>query len=151
MNLNYQLPKILLVEDSEADIDLIKYALKKNSFQVDLDIVTDGQEALDYLNKKGHWEKTHEPNLVLLDINLPGINVIEVLQQIKENPQTRHIPILILTSSDQEKDILRAYDNHANSFLQKPLDIVTFQDIVGKIEEFWLSIIKLPPVNSTER
>jgi len=136
--------KILLVEDCEADVDLLKHCLKKNKMHLDLVVKNDGESALSYLNDQCSNEHDSYPDIVLLDINLPGMSGIQVLQHLKENPETKLIPAVMLTSSKSDEDVIRSYSNHANCFLQKPLDLKAFDEILRIFEEFWLSIVTLP-------
>ncbi len=132
--------KIMLVEDSEADVDLLKFCLKKNKIKVELSIFDNGKDALSDINSAS----TSLPDLILLDINLPGMNGIEILENLKNNPVTKIIPVIMLTSSDRDEDIIQSYSNYANCFLKKPLNLESFQRIVDVFEDFWLTIVKLP-------
>ncbi|MFV8326080.1 response regulator [Flavobacterium sp. ZS1P14] len=135
---------ILLVEDSEGDILLTKEVFEDAKIVVRLNVVKDGQQALDFLNKQGNYQNADLPDLLLLDVNLPKKNGIEVLKYIKGSSVLKHIPVIMLTTSSSEKDIFMSYQNYANCYITKPVDIDSFMDIVTKIENFWISVAKLP-------
>ena len=134
---------ILLVEDNEGDIFLTTEALNEGKIVNKVSIARDGKEALDFLEKKGDFENTELPDLILLDINLPRINGHEVLRYIKENVQLKLIPVIMLTTSSSEKDINQAYANSASSYNTKPFEMVDFMDSIAKIEDFGISIVKV--------
>jgi len=136
--------KILLVEDNPADIRLTEEAIRESKISSDLDIVKDGVEAISYLKKTGKYSKACRPNLILLDLNLPKKSGLEVLREIKQDKDLRRIPIVVLTISANEEDLMRAYDLHANCFVNKPLEIKDFYKIVKAIEDFWFKIVNLP-------
>ncbi len=136
--------KILLVEDNEGDIRLAREALTGSKVRNELQVIKDGQEALDYLFQNGEYEKSSRPDLILLDLNLPKINGKEVLKKIKANEDLKRIPIIILTTSSSHDDIIETYSNYANSFITKPLDWEQFINVIKSIEDFWLTIVKLP-------
>ncbi len=136
--------EILLVEDNPGDIDLTSEALEDSKINNNLHIAIDGQEALDFLYKKGKFKDSPTPDIILLDLNLPKVDGREVLENIKAHKNLRRIPVVILTSSKAEEDIIRTYDLHANCYIQKPLDFDNFLEIVRKIESFWMSIVVLP-------
>jgi CheY-like chemotaxis protein len=135
---------ILLVEDNEGDILLTTEALEEGKIINKVSVVKDGKQAIDFLNKKEPFEKATQPNLILLDINLPKKNGHEVLQYIKGSKSFRQIPIIMLTTSSSEKDITEAYNHYANCFITKPVDVNEFMQAVAKIENFWISIVQLP-------
>jgi CheY-like chemotaxis protein len=135
---------ILLVEDNEADILLTKEALNDLKIIVNLSTVNDGEKALDFLEKKGDYVSADTPDLILLDVNLPKKNGHEVLQFIKENNLYKHIPVIMLTTSSSEMDINLAYKNHANCFITKPIEVKDFLNVIASIENFWISLVKLP-------
>ena len=137
--------EILLVEDSPGDIRLAQEALKEAKIKNVLTTVQDGSEALDYLYRRGKYQEAARPDLILLDLNLPRKDGREVLQEIKNDPDLRKIPVVVLTTSRAEEDIIRAYDLHANCYITKPVDFVQFMKVVRSIEDFWLSVVKLPP------
>jgi CheY-like chemotaxis protein len=135
---------ILLVEDNEGDILLTTDALKEGKIFNKISVVRDGKQAVDFLNKRNNFNDAELPNLILLDINLPKKNGHEVLKYIKTNPEFKHIPIIMLTTSSSEKDIMSAYTNYVNCFITKPLEVDDFVDTVTKIEAFWISTVNLP-------
>ena len=136
--------EILLVEDNEDDIDLTKIALRKGKINNNLFVVMDGEQAMDFLHKRNGYEDRPSPDIILLDLNLPGKDGREVLQEVKGDANLKRIPVVILTTSTADEDILTAYDSHANCYLAKPLDFDRFKELVSKIEDFWFSIVKLP-------
>jgi two-component system, chemotaxis family, response regulator Rcp1 len=133
---------ILLVDDNEGDILLTREALDDARIVNKISIAYDGQEAIRFLKKQPVGKDT--PDLILLDINLPKMNGTEVLAFIKNDPDLKRIPVIMLTTSSAEKDILFAYDNHANCYITKPVDLDRFMSVVRTIEDFWISIVKLP-------
>ena len=134
---------ILLVEDNEGDILLTIEAFEESRVKVDIAVARNGQEALDILFKKGDKKDAKKPDLVLLDINIPIFNGHEVLRQIKNDPLLKKIPVIILTTSSNQKDIDRAYENHSNCYVKKPLDMEDFLATILKIEDFWLTLSTL--------
>lgn len=139
-----ELIDILLVEDNKGDARLAQEALKESKIKNALFIVSDGQEALDFLRKQNGFENVVTPDLILLDLNLPRIDSREVLGIIKSDPKLKMIPVVILTTSKAEEDILKTYNLHANCYITKPIDLDQFMKVVRSIEDFWLSIVKLP-------
>lgn len=135
---------ILLVEDNEGDIILTLEAFEESKIKTDISVVKNGQEALDFLFKRAEFSSAEKPDLIILDINIPIFNGHEVLRQIKEDPILKRIPVIMLTTSSNKKDIHLAYENHGNSFITKPIDMDEFLDAILKIEEFWLQLSKLP-------
>jgi len=136
---------ILLVEDSPGDARLAQEALKDSKLINELFTVSDGMEAMDFLYKRGKYVKAVHPDLILLDLNLPKKDGREVLKEIKLDENLKKIPVVILTISKAEVDILKSYNLHANCYITKPLDLDQFIHVVKSIEEFWLTIVKLPP------
>jgi chemotaxis family two-component system response regulator Rcp1 len=137
--------EILLVEDSPGDVDLTKLALEDAKMVNNLSVVGDGIQAIDFLRKTGSYANAPHPDLILLDLNLPRKDGREVLAEIKEDPILSRIPVVILTTSDAERDVLQAYSLHANCYITKPVDIQNFISVVKAIEDFWFAVVKLPP------
>jgi chemotaxis family two-component system response regulator Rcp1 len=137
--------QILLVEDNPGDVRLTREALKDSKMHNTLHVASDGVEALRFLRGEGEYEGSPRPDIILLDLNLPRKDGREVLAEIKADESLRRIPVVILTTSDDEHDILRSYDLHANCYITKPLDLRQFATIVKTIENFWFQIVKLPP------
>ena len=137
--------EILLVEDNEGDARLALEALKEGKVRNNLHHVKDGVEAIAFLNQQGEYADVPLPDLILLDLNLPRKDGREVLAEIKEDPNLRHIPVVVLTTSQAEQDLVETYDLHANAFVTKPLDLERFIEVVQAIEQFWFTIVKLPP------
>ena len=136
--------EILLVEDSPADVDLTREALEDAKVHNNLHVASDGVEALAFLRREGRYVDAPHPDLILLDLNLPKKDGREVLAEIKADPLLRRIPVVVLTTSDAEQDILRSYDLHANCYVTKPVDLDAFIHVVRSIEDFWLAIVRLP-------
>lgn len=136
--------KILLVEDNPGDVRLTIEALKDSKIHNTLDVVEDGQDALAYLRKEGKYAHTNTPDLILLDFDLPTLSGKEVLEQVKADRYLRLIPIIVLTVSQSEQDVLRAYDLQANAYVNKPIDFDQFVSVIRSIENFWFTIVKLP-------
>lgn len=136
--------EILLVEDSEADADLVREAVEGGKLIVNLIVVGDGEEAMAYLRRDGRYADVNRPDLVLLDLNLPRMSGQEVLREVKADPDLAHIPIVVLTTSAADEDILRSYKLHANAYITKPVDFESFISIVNQVTEFWLSLVVLP-------
>jgi len=137
--------EILLVDDNPGDIRLTQEAFKESKIINNLNVVEDGAEAIDFLKKVGKYENVSTPDLILLDLNLPKKNGREVLAEIKEDKILKLIPVVILTISTAEEDILKSYKLHANCYITKPVDMNQFIKIVRSIENYWFSIVKLPP------
>jgi chemotaxis family two-component system response regulator Rcp1 len=136
--------EILLCEDNPGDVDLIKKALQRGEVAHRMTVVEDGVEALAVLRRADGYTDCPRPDLILLDLNLPKKDGREVLSEIKTDPQLRLIPVVVLSSSDAETDILKAYELHANSYITKPVDIHQFVRVVRSINDFWFSVVKLP-------
>ncbi|MFT4665213.1 MAG: CheY-like chemotaxis protein [Polaribacter sp.] len=142
---NYLRPiEILLVEDNEADIVLTKNALKTLKLQNTLSVCRDGEEGLEFLYKRGKYADAVTPDLVLMDLNMPKVSGMEVLEQIKNDPKLSMIPVIILSTSSAEKDVISSYQNHANSYIKKPIDFMKFIEVIQEIENYWFSIVKTP-------
>lgn len=136
--------KIFLVEDNEGDIILTLEALKEAKVLNNVQVVKDGEAALKYLRKEGVYKDAATPDLILLDINLPRVDGITVLTEIKNDPVLSSIPVIMLTTSNAEKDIQQSYQQHANCYITKPVEYPKFMEVVLKIKDFWISIVKLP-------
>ena len=137
--------EILLVEDNPGDARLVKEALKDGKVLNELHVVRDGVEALDFLKREGKYADAVHPDLILLDLNLPKKGGHEVLAEIKDDPDLKRIPVVVLTVSKAEEDIMITYNLHGNCFITKPIDFDQFVHVVKAIEDFWLTIVKLPP------
>ena len=137
--------EILLVEDNPGDVRLTREALREGKVRNNLYVASDGVDALAFLRREGQYADAVRPDLILLDLNLPRKDGREVLQEIKADATLRYIPVVVLTSSQAEQDILRAYDLHANCYVTKPVDLDQFIHVVKSIEDFWFTIVKLPP------
>lgn len=135
---------ILLIEDNEGDILLTMEALKEGKFHNTVSVTRDGDEAIMFLNREGKFGNEALPDLILLDINLPKVDGKEVLQYIKTHPDLKRIPVIILTTSSSEKDILDSYNGHANCYIVKPVSFDSFLEVVRSIEDFWISVVHLP-------
>lgn len=137
--------EILLVEDNLGDVRLTQEALKEGKVHNNLNVVVDGVEAMAYLRQQGHFRNATCPDIILLDLNLPKKNGREVLAEIKQDGELKHIPVVILTTSKADEDIIRSYNLYANCYITKPVDLDHFIRVVHSIENFWLTIVKLPP------
>jgi CheY-like chemotaxis protein len=137
--------EILLAEDNPGDAKLTRKALEQGNIINNLHHVTDGKEALAFLRQEGEYDDEPRPDLVLLDLNMPRMDGRDLLERIKDDPDLRRIPVVVMTSSEAEEDIVQSYDLHANAYLTKPIDFDGFLDIVGTIEDFWLTVVKMPP------
>lgn len=142
----YQKPiEILLVEDNPGDVDLTRNALENSKMRITLHVVGNGEAAMAFLQSRGSNADAPRPDLILLDLNLPRKDGREVLAEIKSDEDLKRIPVVILTSSKDEEDILKSYNLHANCYITKPIDINQFFKVVKSVENFWFSIVKLPP------
>lgn len=137
--------EILLVEDSPSDVMLTREALDEARLINTIHVVEDGVKALDFLHGRGEFAEAPRPDLVLLDLNLPRKNGIEVLTEVKSDPVLKSIPVIVLTTSSAEEDILRSYEHHANSYVVKPVGFDDFIQAVHSIKHFWFSVVTLPP------
>ena len=144
-NANLQPLRLLLVEDNPGDVMLFREAIKEYTVAHQLSVVTDGEAALAYVRGEPPYEDATRPDLVLLDLNLPRLDGQGVLAELKRDERTRTIPVVVMTSSQAETDILRSYQLQANCYVTKPLDFDQFIDVVRSIESFWMSIVHLPP------
>ena len=136
--------EILLVEDNEGDARLAREAMLESKMRNTLHHVSDGEEAMAFLRRIGKYADAPRPSLILLDLNLPKMDGREVLAKIKSDDELRHIPVVILTQSSAEEDILASYDLHANCYITKPVDLTQFIKVVRSIDDFWLTIVRLP-------
>jgi chemotaxis family two-component system response regulator Rcp1 len=137
--------EILLVEDNPGDIRLTLESLKSAKVSNNMNVVRDGMEAMAYLRKEGEYADARRPDIVLLDLNLPRKSAYEVLEELKNDDDLRRIPVVLLTSSKAEEDVLRSYNLHANSYVTKPVGLQEFAKVIVAIEGFWLTIVVLPP------
>lgn len=137
--------ELLLVEDNEGDVLLTQEALERAKVRNTMTVVGDGVEAMDFLRRKGRFNDAPRPDLILLDLNLPRMDGREVLQELKNDPDLRRIPVVVLTTSRAEEDVLRSYSLHANCYITKPVDLQQFLSVVRSISEFWLQVVRLPP------
>ena len=153
MTINTRTIEILLVEDNPGDVNLIKIALadsggvtlRERAIQVNLSVVADGVEAMNFLHHQGEYHQSVRPDLILLDWNLPRKDGSEVLAEIRADEKLQRIPVIVLTTSQAEEDIIKAYNLHANCYITKPVDFDKFVQIVQSIEDFWFTIVELPP------
>lgn len=136
--------EILLVEDNEGDIFLTKKAFAKAKIANNIHIATDGEVALEMLKREGEFGEMKQPDIVLLDINLPKKDGKQVLAEMKDDERLKRIPVVILTSSKAEQDVVKSYDLHASSYIVKPINLEKFHDVVTAIEDFWFSVVILP-------
>ncbi len=143
--------EILMAEDSPTDVLMAREALKQAKVCNLLHVVEDGVEAMEFLKRKGSYADASPPDLILLDLNMPRKNGREVLEEIKGDPRFKHIPVAILTTSKDEEDVLRAYKLHANCYIAKPVDFTNFVSVVKSFEDFWLSVVTLPPKGDPPR
>ncbi|AFZ72279.1 response regulator [Natronobacterium gregoryi] len=137
--------QLLLVEDNPGDVRLTEEAFGQGRSENDLHVVSDGGEALDFLTRQDEYADAPRPDLILLDLNLPRTGGEEVLKELKDDPELRPIPVIVLTSSQTEEDITRSYERHANAFLTKPVDPDEFIETIRAFETFWCTVVHLPP------
>lgn len=142
--------EILLVEDSPADVRLTLEALKEEKISNNMHVVSDGVDAMAFLRREGEYKDAVRPDLILLDLNLPRKDGRQVLKEIKTDENLKSIPIVVLTISKAEEDVMKAYDYHANCYITKPLDLNRFSEVVKSIQDFWLTIVTLPPERKDE-
>ncbi|MFC2062192.1 response regulator [Elusimicrobiota bacterium] len=140
----YKTFNILLVEDNAGDVGLIKEVFKECKMRHNLHVIMDGAEAIDFLKQQNGYSDAVRPDLILLDLNLPKKHGFDILREMEKEPDLKRIPVIVLTTSESPDDIRKSYDLNANSYINKPLDIERFMEIVKLIEEYWLKIIKLP-------
>ena len=144
MNFSSKPVEVLIVEDNEGDVRLIKEAFAGSKADGRFSVVNDGEEALDYLYRRGKFELSTRPDLILLDLNLPRLNGFDVLSDVKSNPVLQQIPVVIFSSSTSDNDVVKSYDLKANSYISKPSDFDEFLNVVKTIEEFWFRTVRLP-------
>jgi len=149
LNTNQQFINILICEDNLGDVYIIKNALENSTSNYDLHHVDNGESALNYLQKIGEYQNASRPDLILLDLNLPKKHGFEVLQEIKTNPDFKTIPVIILTSSKSDQDILKSYELFGSCFVTKPFNFEEFSNAMQDIEKFWLNLVQLPPKLAT--
>ena len=138
--------EILLVEDNEGDVRLTREALREAKVRNNLSVAYDGVEALEFLRREGNRSNAPRPDIILLDLNLPRMDGRELLEQIKSDPELALIPVVVLTTSKAEEDIIRSYQLHANCYITKPVDLEQFMTVVRSVEDFWLTVVRLPRV-----
>ncbi len=145
MNIKGNAIEILLVEDNPGDVRLAKEVLKESKIRNTIHVVRDGEEAMNFLYNRDKFTDKPRPDLILLDLNLPKKDGREVLEEIKSDSDLKRIPVVILTVSEAEEDVLETYNHHANCYVTKPIDMTQFEKVVKSIEDFWFTIVKLPP------
>ncbi len=143
-NISPHLIEILLIEDNPGDVELTREAFSDSKIRNNVHIVTDGEAALDFLYRRNGYENVVKPDVILLDINLPKRDGKEILNVIKNDAQLKTIPVVILTSSSAERDIVKSYQLHANCYITKPVTLESFMEVAKSVEEFWLGVVKLP-------
>lgn len=136
--------EILLVEDNPGDVRLMREALRERRIQYHMSVVEDGEQALAFLYQQPPFEQARRPDLIFLDLNLPKKDGREVLAEVKEHDSLRRIPVVVLTTSDADRDVQRAYELHANCYVKKPVDLDRFLSVIHACEEFWLKVVRLP-------
>ena len=136
--------EILLVEDHPGDVELTREALKEGKISNNLNVVEDGVQAMAYLRREGRYADATRPDLVLLDLNLPKKDGREVLAELKADAALKAIPVVVLTTSEAERDIVKSYELHANCYISKPVDLLQFVQVVKSIDDFWLTVVRLP-------
>jgi len=141
---NATMIEILLVDDDQGDIDLTLEVLDLSKIKLNINFVKDGVECMEYLRKNGKYENVSTPDLIFLDLNMPRKDGRVTLQEIKEDPELKRIPVVILTTSDADKDIVATYTSGANCYVQKPVGLEEFQTVVRTVENFWFTVVKLP-------
>jgi two-component system response regulator len=136
--------EVLLIEDDMGDVELTEAALAKSKLKINLNVVNDGEEAIAYLRQEGQYTDAVRPNLIVLDLNLPGLSGLEILSAIKSEQHLKTIPVVILTTSDASTDILKSYELGVNCYVTKPIGLKEFVKIVNSIEDFWFTVVQLP-------
>lgn len=137
--------EILLAEDNPGDAKLTRKALENGDIRNNLHVASDGVEAMQFLRQEGGYADAPRPDLLLLDLNMPKKDGRQVMEDMEADPSLRRIPVVVLTSSDAEEDIVRSYELNANAYLTKPVDFDGFVDIVNRLEDFWFEVVKMPP------
>jgi two-component system, chemotaxis family, response regulator Rcp1 len=137
--------EVLLIEDDPGDVELTQEALAKSKLQLHLSVANDGEEAIAFLRQEGEYEKAPQPDLILLDLNLPGMNGQEILYELKNDQYLKRIPVLVFTTSDLDEDVLRSYNLGASCYVTKPIGLKEFAKIVQSIEGFWFAVVRFPP------
>jgi CheY-like chemotaxis protein len=140
-----QVVDVLLVEDDPGDVLMTREAFEHHKIRNELHVVTDGEQALQFLRRAGAYADVPRPGLILLDLNLPRRDGLEVLAELKADPGLRVIPVVVLTTSQAEEDIVRSYTLHANAYVSKPVDFERFMDVIRQIDNFFVTVVKLPP------
>jgi two-component system, chemotaxis family, response regulator Rcp1 len=140
-----RLIRVLLVEDSPEDVLLTRESLKEAKVANELFVVDDGESALDFVHRRGDYEDAARPDVIILDLNLPRKDGREVLLELKEDPELKQIPVVVLTTSTSDEDVMSSYKHHANAFVRKPVNLDRFLEITAVIDDFWLGIVTLPP------
>jgi two-component system, chemotaxis family, response regulator Rcp1 len=135
--------RLLLVEDNPGDIRLTEEALKELNLDIEMDVVSDGELVLDFLNKVGQYADAQRPDIIMLDLNLPKCNGIEILREIKSTPHLKRIPVIVVTTSEADHDVFKAYDLNANAYILKPVDFDDFTRVIAQIHSFWFKSAKL--------
>jgi len=141
---NGKVAEILLVEDNPGDVRLTLEAFKEGKMINNLNVVKNGVEAMAFLQREGEYADAPQPDIILLDLNMPKMDGREVLAEIKKDDSLKHIPVIVLTTSEAEQDIFKSYDLHANCYITKPVDLDQFNTVVKSIKDFWLGVVKLP-------
>jgi len=136
--------EILIVDDNPDDVELTRNAFKQSKLKVNLHTAEDGEEAVDFLHQKGAFAQAPQPDLIFLDLNMPRKNGYEVLAEVKQDDKLKSIPIVVMTTSDAQTDIIKSYNLGCNCYATKPVDFKTFCNVIRQIEEFWLTVVKLP-------
>ncbi|MFK7955266.1 MAG: response regulator [Lysobacterales bacterium] len=149
MSKSGRLAEILLVEDNEGDVELTREAFEEAKFRNNLNVVRDGDEALDFLYKRNGFEDAVTPDIILLDLNMPRVDGTEVLEEVKHDENLRRIPTIVLTSSEAERDVITSYDLHANAYIVKPVDATKFMSVVQEVQNFWVDIVYLPTIKKS--
>ena len=144
--LGAKLVDVLLVEDDEGDILMTREAFEFHKINNPLHVVTDGEQALQFIRRTGPYADAPRPGLILLDVNLPRLSGLEVLAELKQDPELAVLPVVMLTTSQAEEDIVRSYSLHANAYVTKPVDFERFIEVIRQIDSFFITVVKLPPV-----